>query len=578
MGWVFHSIIWCRCGMDADKLEKYSSAVTLSDMEVFVFPELLYSLLLANIMSPIIWKWRQEDCFRRLEKKDPYKKLMRLKQYIMDEYEFNLDLNTWGLTRQDRELARFSRFISPEEIARSNALFGYHGDKYYFDVDIRKHFGLDRYEGDVIPYWKTETVEAMTAFHRKEGYRTGAGECVSLSTLYAAAAFIVCGIPLEDMYQVLTPLHSQNFIDLADGVLTNNRRILTKSMWFNGTALSDKAQRALRNEQVTVVAHPTGYIHCMYGDATIDPGVYGVFRDRLNRYLTTELTTLTLANFLRAHSQYRKYFQFCQQRRGESMFIWAEVLFHYEHGSNYRIGDHTFDKLLDEVLSEDYSLHKAPNRLCCEELMGFIRYENLDLVKREDRDRIATYVKAFMPEGEAFVEDLYSFHHMEPRLPAGERRFVETPAIKLSVEQSRHEIIEALGQIREQNATADLAFYAFRDMDTCDWEPFVRAALERSPVSIEAAKGQSVGEVYEQLLQIDGESIYDGNRLAQPDEVANFNTGDGVEKAFLLANVVRNRMPDLEMELEIDRQNVVLRADGEYRFASAKHFEKSLVL
>ena len=30
------------------------------------------------------------------------------------------------------------QFISPEEIARSNALFGYEGDKYYFDVDIRR--------------------------------------------------------------------------------------------------------------------------------------------------------------------------------------------------------------------------------------------------------------------------------------------------------------------------------------------------------------------------------------------------------------------------------------------------------
>jgi hypothetical protein len=28
-------------------------------------------------------------------------------------------------------------------------------------------------------------------------------------------------------------------------------------MWFNGTEISNKAQRAIRNEQVTIVAHPT---------------------------------------------------------------------------------------------------------------------------------------------------------------------------------------------------------------------------------------------------------------------------------------------------------------------------------
>ena len=182
--------------MDPKQLEKYSSAITLSDMEVFVFPELMYSLVLANIMSPILWKWREEDCFKKLEGKSPYKKLMRLRQYIMDEFEFNLDLNTWGLTHKDTELERFKEFISPQNIAASNALFGYEGDKYYFDVDIRRHFGLDKYQGEIIPYWKTETVEAMSAFRFKDGYNTGAGECVSLSTLYAAAAFVVCGLSL----------------------------------------------------------------------------------------------------------------------------------------------------------------------------------------------------------------------------------------------------------------------------------------------------------------------------------------------------------------------------------------------
>jgi hypothetical protein len=59
-----------------EDLEKYSSAVTLSDMEVFVFPELFYALILANIMSPLVWKWREEDCFKKLEGKDSFKKLL----------------------------------------------------------------------------------------------------------------------------------------------------------------------------------------------------------------------------------------------------------------------------------------------------------------------------------------------------------------------------------------------------------------------------------------------------------------------------------------------------------------------
>src|SRR4030043_819401 len=161
--------------MKPDELEKYSSAMTLSDMEIFVVPELMYSLVLANIMRPVIGAWRDLDCFKKLEGKGSYKKLMRLKQFIMDEFDFNLDLETWGLTSQETELKRFEKFISPEEIVKSNALFGYEGDKYYFDVDIRRHFGLDKYNSDIIPYWKTETVEAMDAFRLKEGYGKAAG-------------------------------------------------------------------------------------------------------------------------------------------------------------------------------------------------------------------------------------------------------------------------------------------------------------------------------------------------------------------------------------------------------------------
>jgi len=100
--------------MNSNELEKYSSAFTLSDMEIFVFPELMYSLLLANIMSPIIWQWRELDCFKKLQGKSTYRRLMRLKQFIIDEFEFNLDLETWGLTNQAIEIERFEKFIPPD--------------------------------------------------------------------------------------------------------------------------------------------------------------------------------------------------------------------------------------------------------------------------------------------------------------------------------------------------------------------------------------------------------------------------------------------------------------------------------
>jgi hypothetical protein len=564
--------------MDKNSLEKYSSAITMSDMEIFVFPELMYSLVLANIMSPNLWKWREDDTFKKLDGKGPYKKFMRMKQYIMDNYDFNLDLETWGLTHRDTELERFKDVISPENIASSNALFGYHGDEYYFDVDIRKHFGLDKYNTEIIPYWKTETIEAMDAFRYKQGYSTGAGECVSLAALYAAASFVVCGIPLEDIYMILTPLHSQNYIDLNGGIITNNRRIVNKTMWFNGTEISAKAQRALRNEKITIVAHPTGFVHTFYDDATIDPQAYDKFSAELKSFLTAELDLLNLVNFLRTYSHYQTNFQFCRQLHGTVKFVKAEVMFNYEHGSKFRIADDTYDKLIDDVEGEDFSTYKYADRICCEHLRQFLNKEKIDLKKSEDCIKLANYLKPYIENSEKFVEDISEFLTVVPQLPSLKKNFAKTLPIEISTETTRQEIIDYLQSIRGRNAVADLAFYAYRDMDSCDWQPFIKAALERNPVSIELLKDKPIDEIYGWLSSIENESIYDVNRLAQPDEVANYTRGDGIEKAFLLANVIKHRTPDAKLQLNIDNDSAVLVADKAYSFKSKKTIRKKINL
>ena len=559
-------------------LEKYSSAFTLSDMEIFAFPELMYSLLLANIISPVIWQWRDAECFKKLEGKDPYKKLMRLRQFIMDEFEFNLDLQTWGLTSKNTELKRFEKYLSPQEIAKSNALFGYEGDTYYYDVDIRKHFGLDKYSGDIIPYWKTETVEAMQAFRLKEDYKTGAGECVSLSTLYAAAAFIVVGIPLEDIYMVLTPLHSQNFIDIEDGVITNNRRLVTKAMWFNGTELSNKAQRALRNEQITIVAHNTGLVHCLYKDATIDRNLYNDFCGKLAGFLQAELSTATMVNFLRASPDYQQYFQFCRECRGNIQFIKAEDLFNYEHLKPVKVSDCTHKQLLEEVFDGEFSNEPFPNRIQCDQFAEFLKKKKPDTKTDKGQKDLIGLFADYMPCSEKLVQQLYDFLHIEPKLPDKEKNYEPSEPIKISTEMSREQIIDYLQSQRGTNIIADLAFYAYRDMGTCDWRPFIKSAIERSPVSIEATKDMSAAQCVEWLLRMPNESIYDGSRLAQPDEVANYKTADGIEKAITLANILHARDAQSEISIKIGKNKVVVEAGRKFEFFTSKQFQKNVVI
>jgi len=168
------------------------------------------------------------------------------------------------------------------------------------------------------------------------------------------------------------------------------------------------------------------------------------------------------------------------------------------------------------------------------------------------------------------LEDLTTFVHIEADLPSADRNFLSTGAIRLSVGQSREEIIAHLRQARAHNTVADLAFHAFRDLESCAWAPFVKAAVERNPVALEKTKSLSIEEVHEWLTRLPGASIYDANRLAQPDELANYGTGDGLEKVFLLANVLRHRNPEQALHLEADRHRVLLRGARDYEFASAK--------
>jgi hypothetical protein len=573
--------------MDKQELEKYSSAFTLSDMEIFIFPELIYALVLANIMSPEIWKWREDKWFEGISKMSPLKRIHRVKQYIMEHYTFNLDLETWGLTNKKTELDRFSDFIDPGILAISNALFGYEGDKYYFDINIRRHFGLDKYDSDIIPYWKTETIEAMNAFRFKPDHETGAGECVSLACLYVAALFIIAGIPLEKIFMMGTPLHSQNFILSGDGILTNNRRILTKAMWFNGSELSSLARRALEHEQITVVAHQSGTIHSLFPEATIDQEQYRHFTEKLSKYLETKVNFEIFINFLRDYSRYQHLFQIAFSSFGSLKFIRLEKAFGYEHGSKNRLGDKTGYKMLCDI--DEDKMQRKP-------------YENRAILSPDDEIFMPRSYNEFMdvilekyPElrsEKPFISSMKKFFHTIPRLPSPDKQYYTQPGFSISLLQSREEIITYLSGLRLQASrirhpgsgiwhpasVSDLAFYAARFMDSCDWEPFLKAAFERNPVSIDFFKDCELQTVYCELKKWSDESIYEGNRLAMPDEVVNFKRGDGIEKAICLANVIGSRFKGKKIHLENNDLKTNLRiGKQDYQFNSMKNlmFKKS---
>jgi len=560
-------------------LEKYSSAYTLSDMEIFIFPELFYSLVLANIMSPEIWKWRDDTWFKNIENKSFTYKINRVKQYIMDHFSFNLDLDTWGLTDKDTELARFSDFVDTESLSQSNALFGYEGDKYYFDIDIRRHFGLDKYTNDTIPYWKTETVEAMKAFRHREGFAEGAGECVSLSSLYAAAMFIVGRISLEKIFLIATPLHSQNFIAERDGTLTNNRRIVTKTMWYNGTEISAKARRAIENEKITIVSHLSGYIHTLYEKATIAPEAYQSFEKSLRNFLTTEFNFELFINFLRTKNEFWECFQYRHIRNNKKCFIELRTIFSYEHSSKNKFTGDTRKALFEEIDPRDFYFTPKDGKIIINDFEDFLN-QNKDLSFDEKKNY---FIENILSERCNRMRDMFDemrrFIKVEPRLPDEHKEYEAIPRLQISTSHSREEIMEHLAAMASQNEFAELAWYAYRDMENVCWIPFTKAALERNPVCIEGLTGKTIDEAYQILMDMPDQSIYSDTRLAQPDEVWNYGRGDGIEKAFVLMNYIRSVEKNHSILFNTDGSEVVVTQNNIlYFFHTVKKLKKNLLV
>jgi hypothetical protein len=100
--------------------------------------------------------------------------------------------------------------------------------------------------------------------------------------------------------------------------------------------------------------------------------------------------------------------------------------------------------------------------------------------------------------------------------------------------------------------------------------PFVKAALERNPVSVETFKDESVDTIYQRLKEMDNASIYDASRLAQPDEVVNYGRGDGLEKAFTMADILYQRQPDRKVTIAFKDGKATVTSDKEFYFESEK--------
>jgi hypothetical protein len=350
-------------------------------------------------------------------------------------------------------------------------------------------------------------------------------------------------------------------------------------MWYNGTSLSEKARRAMENEKVTIVSHISGYIHTIYKEATIDRNAYNFFSEKLREFLKTELTSLIFINFLRFKSKYKTLFQYRCDFSGTVRYISLEKMFEYEHSSKFDVSTETRFSLVKEIEGDDFHLSPIQWKIMLNDVEAILDKRSGKGLKEIENE----FIKKTGTEYEGIIEemfkDLNDFIRIEPRIPDTDKNFKASDRLNITIENSRQEIIDMITGNRDNSETAQLALYVYRQMDVIEWEPFIKAAVERNPVSFTDLTERTNYEVYSILKELPVESIYDGNRLALPDEVWNFRRGDGVEKAFLLADFILHNDKNATVTIGIENKDVLLScASHQFRFISNKNLKKSITI
>jgi hypothetical protein len=255
-----------------------------------------------------------------------------------------------------------------------------------------------------------------------------------------------------------------------------------------------------------------------------------------------------------------------------------EKVLAYERDSPYLVTDNTRDKLMQEVDREAFEPRPLPGRIVLNDLETFARDNRINLDKPKELEALMEKFACGCLNAQTAIESLVRFCRIEPRLPdAAGREFTPGAGDALGIEagMGRDGIIQRLESLRRSNATVDLAFYTYRDLSRTGPEPYVYSSIRRSPVSVVGSQSLDEATLIEKIQAMPNESIYDGDgRLAQPDEVWNYQRGDGIEKAMLLANLLRARHPSANIIVRVAPDRAACEIDARrFEFPSTKQLK-----
>ncbi|MCL5071021.1 MAG: hypothetical protein M1308_09015 [Actinobacteria bacterium] len=219
------------------------------------------------------------------------------------------------------------------------------------------------------------------------------------------------------------------------------------------------------------------------------------------------------------------------------------------------------DKLLSEIDEYDFYPEPLKDRISLNRFNDFFKIHKIDFRDKNNINKLMEELDCPNIRKNEILDSLFEFCNLKPRLPGKEKIFIKTEPINLTNGMKREEIIAYLESLRDKNTTADLAFYAYRDFSRTSWNPFIKAAVERNPVSVEGCKEYSDIKVMQIMESMPNQSIYDGTRLAQPDEVWNYQRGDGLERAICLVNILKNRNRYKHININVEKNSITVILD-----------------
>ena len=279
-----------------DRLDRLSSAASLSVLELDAYAQqLVPAFLLADLMSPLVWGWRDE---KRAHASDGALLRARSRLYTLQRffhrYTFTImpglpGGDVWGLMDLTEEEHRFPvgfvKGICAEYDATLRKLLAENPHSQFGHIVNEPY-----YCQGLFPRLKNETVEVMHALAHVNPQRKPSGKCIGLAMLWAAALAVWGRFPLDHIYITGNRAHMFVYLDVEDGHLLNNTKWFSSTRINNLSELSELAKTVASGTETTYLYNPVaGMCHCASGASQVPFERLTAVFDRIGGFVSSPL-------------------------------------------------------------------------------------------------------------------------------------------------------------------------------------------------------------------------------------------------------------------------------------------------